>query len=182
MDIEPQGVLNPNQVVVQIAHHVGASGKATTKELIKVFQLEYNRYPPSAKMMTKDMCRELLAGRKLMLLLTEVKFVSQAERYHELSVASLLEHAERELPETLAYLPDNPVPDRVCRKYLMNVMNTLDEGLIQRLRTAAINRAKNQGNQGPEEIELAPEFQGILNNPLFPLAGNRRMLNGLARR
>ena len=182
MDVEGgAGGLNGNRVVVQINNHVGATGKATIKELSKVFQLQYNRYSPSLKMLTKTMCRDLLSGRKRMLLLPDVQFVDQAERFRELSVVSLLEHAHRELPQVLDYLPDNPEPDRICRKYLMNIMNTLDPGLISRLRTAAINRAKNQGNQGPEEIELSQEFQGIMNNPLFPLVGNRRLLNGFRR-
>ena len=181
MDFEAGGGFNGNRVVVQINDHVGATGKATIKELSKVFQLQYNRYPPSLKMLTKPMCRDLLSGRKRMLLLSEVCFVDQAERYQELSVANLLGHVHRELPQALEYLPDNPVPDRVCRKYIMNVMNTLDEGLISRLRMTAINRAKNQANDGPEEIELSLEFQGIMNNLLFPLAGNRRLLNGFRR-
>lgn len=62
----------------------------------------------------------------------------------------------------------------------MQVMNSLEEGLISRLRTDAIQRAKNRGNPEEEEIELAQEFSQIINNPLFPLSGSRRLLSGLS--
>lgn len=42
MDVEQEGqpALNGNRVIVQINDHIGASGKATIKELSKVFQLQ----------------------------------------------------------------------------------------------------------------------------------------------
>lgn len=50
-------------------------------------------------------------------------------------------------------------------------MNTLDNGLIDRMRVEAINRAKarNQPANANENIELANEFRNIINNPIFPL-------------
>ena len=177
-----------NRVIVQIADHVGGGGRTTREELLKVFQLQYGRMAPPLKMGShidqiakKPFLRQLLSGQKRMLLLSEARFVTQAERYPELSVTSLLQHVHMELPQALEYLPDDPTPETICRKFLMNIMNTLDDGLIFCLRTEAINRAKNRGNDGPEEIELSQVFQGIINNPLFSLAGNRRLLNGLRR-
>ena len=48
-------------------------------------------------------------------------------------------------------------------------MNSLDPGVIERLRIQAIQAAQNQNgvNQDPR-IEVAPEFAGILNDNLFP--------------
>lgn len=50
-------------------------------------------------------------------------------------------------------------------------MNTLDTGLIDRMRVEAINRAKarNQPANANEMIELSQEFRNIITNPIFPL-------------
>lgn len=50
-------------------------------------------------------------------------------------------------------------------------MNTLDGGLIDRMRIEAINRAKtrNQPANANEMMELSQEFRNIITNPLFPL-------------
>jgi len=51
------------------------------------------------------------------------------------------------------------------------MMNSLDVGLIDRMRIEAINRAKtrNQPANANEMIELSQEFRNIINNPIFPL-------------
>ena len=58
---------------------------------------------------------------------------------------------------------------------MTQIMNTLDVGLIDRMRVEAINRAKarNQPANANEMIELSQEFRNIITNPIFPL-GIRR--------
>jgi len=69
-------------------------------------------------------------------------------------------------------------------------MNTLGNGIVDRLRVLAINRAKGtpQGNR-EEIIELKEEFRDLINNPIFPLGtnsaqtgGGTRLLSSLVRR
>lgn len=55
-----------------------------------------------------------------MLRMAEVRFVNAAERYNELSVASLMEYAREHLPVLLDYLP-NIEPAKIDRKFLLNV-------------------------------------------------------------
>ena len=70
-------------------------------------------------------------------------------------------------------------------------MNTLGNGIIERTRVLAIQRAKNGGNRPPEQemIELKAEFREIINNPIFPLGeivfnegGGSRLLSNLVTR
>lgn len=62
-------------------------------------------------------------------------------------------------------------------------MNSLNVGCIERIRVQAIQRAQNRNQAHEEEqVLLSQEFEGILHNPLFPIAGNRRLLGLLAHR
>lgn len=61
-------------------------------------------------------------------------------------------------------------------------MNTLSPGLIETKRIEAIQRAKGGGRPPGQQptLVLAPEFENIVRNSLFPLGGNKRLLFGLS--
>lgn len=84
-------------------------------------------YTPPLKMASLDFLKRILSGAKRMLPIGQVRHVNQAERYTELSVQSLLNYAANNMPQLFLYLPDNPSPERLCRKYLLNV-TCLDAG------------------------------------------------------
>ena len=122
-------------------------------------------------MATMQFIRLLLNGQKKMVKTNQVKFVTVKERYSELKVETLMAHCVQHLPVVLEYLPaDYETPGKVCREYLLNLMNTLHEGMIEELRIEALTRAKNRHNNRVETIELKDEFRDLLHNPLFPLS------------
>ena len=79
-------------------------------------------------MFTKDFAKEVFSGRKKLLKLREVKFVS-VTRYDELSVKNLYDNF-LELGGMIFYFPDKYPKGRQCdREYMFNVANTLYEDL-----------------------------------------------------
>jgi hypothetical protein len=132
-------------------------------------------------MATMDFLRSLLSGEKQMFKMNVVKFVQVKERYSELSLENLLHHCNQEAPECLNYFPNNPIPVKLCRTYVMNVMNTVHEGIIEDMWIAALKRAKTR-NADQTVIVLKDEFAGLLTNQLFPMIGSTRLLTSLSRR
>jgi hypothetical protein len=128
-------------------------------------------------MASMDFLRDVLRGHKRLLKLNAVKFLLGLEKFHELTIANLLEVARAQVPQVFDYLPDNYIISRLSREYVMNVpvrltqvMNTLGQGIVEQLRITAINRAKASPTAQREEmIELKAEFRDLINNPLFPL-------------
>ena len=174
----------PPQVVrVNVGQFVGVTGKTTKKELLKVLQLQYGFYPPPERMASTAFLRDLLSGAKQMVRLQDLRAIDHVESYEELSLNNLLDYASNNLPRLFDFLPQPYVIGKLSRGYVVNVMNSLEPGLVERLRVEAIQRAKARNREREDDdIVLSQEFQGILTNPLFPLGGNRRLLSMLANR
>lgn len=78
-------------------------------------------YVPPARMTTLDFLKQILAKQKLLLKLEQVRFVTGAERYTELSLNALIEYANIQMRDLFNYLPSNPVPAKLDRNYVLNV-------------------------------------------------------------
>ena len=83
-------------------------------------------------MLIKDMIRDILLGKKGVLKLFQVNFVS-VPKYDELSVKSLYNNLIK-LPGMAQFFPDSYPKGRVCdRNYLFNVANTVHPDVMKEL-------------------------------------------------
>ena len=133
----------------------------------------------------------VLSRHKRLLQTAQIFQLPKLERFVSLTITNLLAWADDNIPDLHDYIPDVRDPQKLSKKYLVdvneyliNVMNTLSRGCIERLRQDAIIQANagNNLNGGNNRIALANQFEGIIQNPLFPLNSSRRLLNSLARR
>ena len=83
-------------------------------------------------MMNKDFLRAVLAYKKKLLKLTDVKFIC-VPKYEELSVKNLFPHLQKD-PIFMMYLPDKyPKGHPPDREYLFNVLNTLNSEYMSKV-------------------------------------------------
>ena len=108
-------------------------------------------------MLTKDMIRDILVGKKGVLKLFQVNFVS-VPKYDELSVKSLYNNLIK-LPEMAQFFPDSYPKGKVCdRDYLFNVANTVHPEVMKELIDYAHkHRHAMEGGKQEQEAVLATE-------------------------
>ena len=87
-------------------------------------------------MMNKDFLRAVLAERKALFKLTDVKFIV-VPKYEELSVKDLMPHLQKD-KTFMMYFPDKfPKGHPPDREYFFNVLNTLNPDYLSRVITHA---------------------------------------------
>lgn len=130
-----------------------------------------------------DFLKDILAGKRKLVKLNQVRFVSGLERFTELTISSLMDFGLENVPNYEIYFPQDVPRSKLCREYVAHILNTLDPGCVDALRVEAINRSKLRNraeDRGNQAIQLTQEFANILHNPIYPLVGNRRLLNSLS--
>ena len=86
-------------------------------------------YVPPDSCTNKDFLREVLAGRKKLLKMAEVKWCNPP-RYDEISVSNLYPKFAND-PNVATYMPSQlPKGKYVDRKYFFNVLNTVYEDRV----------------------------------------------------
>ena len=84
------------------------------------------------EMCTKDILRDIFAGKKEVLKLKDVKFIS-VPKYDEISVKALYSKLVS-LPGMAKYFPDKYPKGRQCdRDYLFNIAQTLHPDVMRQL-------------------------------------------------
>ena len=110
-------------------------------------------------MMNKDFLRDVLAERKKLLKLQDVKLIS-VPKYEELSVKNLFPHLKND-PNFMMYLPDKyPKGHPPDREYFFNVLNTLNPEYMSSVIKHA-SRLRNhvvQDEQQRDSIEISEEW------------------------
>ena len=182
--------------LVNLADVVGIRKKSSKSDLLLILQVESTIFlldgcnTPPDRMASMEFVRQILSGEKLLLQSNQVRHIRYLERFPALTIASLLAWGRDNIPELDRYIPDFVDQDysKVDRLFLASVesnlikiCNTLNENSIERLRLQALQDATNRNNQNqePAMIRLAPQFANIFNNRLVPLGGNRRLLGAL---
>ena len=109
------------------------------------------------EMCTKDVLRDIFAGKKNVLKLNQVNFI-HVDKYDELSVKNLYERLIK-LPEMAALFPDKYPKGRQCdREYMFNIANTLHPEVMKELVQYAHRlRHDINGAQQEQEAVLATE-------------------------
>ena len=82
-------------------------------------------------MLNKDFLKQILADKKRLLKLSEVKLIT-VPHYHELSVKALYPHMIEDAEFRLYFpdkMPQNHLPDRT---YFFNILNTIRHEFLQR--------------------------------------------------
>ena len=93
-------------------------------------------------MLTKDMIKQVIAGQKKLLKLSNVKFIS-APKYDEISVKNLYNNL-LELEGMKKYFPDRYSKGRQCdREYMFNIANTLHPQIIGEIIEHALKQRYN---------------------------------------
>ena len=109
------------------------------------------------EMCTKDLLRDIFAGKKNVMKLKDVNFI-QVGKYDELSVKQLYDKLVK-LPSMSLFFPDKYPKGRVCdREYLFNIANTLHPAVMKELTEYAHSQRHNvSGPQMEQEAVLATE-------------------------
>ena len=102
------------------------SRSPSSKSLHIANNIAVRLYVPPDSCTNKDFLREVLAGRKKLLKLSEVKWIN-TPKYDEISVVNLYPKFKAD-PEINVYLPTKlPAGKLVDRTYFFNVLNTVYE-------------------------------------------------------
>ena len=109
-------------------------------------------------MCTKDVLKDIFAGKKELLKLRDVKFIS-VPKYDELSVKALYPKLVR-LEGMAKYFPDKYPKGRQCdRDYLFNIAQTLyPEVMGELIDYAHAHRHEISGEKREQEAVLATDY------------------------
>ena len=100
--------------------------------MLKYLSESLQLYCPPHFMMHRDFMKQVLAGRKKLLPLKNVKRVT-VPKYEELAVEKIFAIVNRD-PDVMAYFPDSlPKNRNIAREYFWNILNTVHETYVQRL-------------------------------------------------
>jgi len=104
--------------------------------MVKYFGESLQLYLPPEFMLHRDFLKQVLAGKKKLLPLKDVKKVS-VPKYEELAVEKIFAIVNRD-PDVMAYFPDSlPKNRNIAREYFWNILHTVHETYVQRLITHA---------------------------------------------
>ena len=91
-------------------------------------------YCPPLRDMNKKFATDVICGNKFLLKQSQVKRISNAPNFKEFSVSniwySVNQHDNKEF--LLKYFPDFKGKTLPSKQYLINIINTLDKGLIEK--------------------------------------------------
>ena len=83
-----------------------------------------HRYCPTVRDMTTSFAKDVLSGKKKLLKLKEVLWVTNVPRYKEICSKAIWNEAKSANGITI-YMPDFPESRLPQKAYLLNVMNTI---------------------------------------------------------
>ena len=114
---------------MNVAEIVASKDKSIKEQLITVLEVQrktqYNLdslYVPKNRYLSIAWIKDILAGRKSLLPITDIQHVPRLEKFADLTVQSLLVYAEENLLQVFNYLPDDSNPiTKISRSYLINV-------------------------------------------------------------
>ena len=145
--------------------------------------LDRCRYLPPYHLTSMEFLKEVLAGRKRVLLRSQIKPVSvPVTRY--ITTARVLALAKQE-PRIMQYIPDRPNlrACHVSREFLFNIVNTLDsEFFPEVLNQVEKYRTEGKGSKKPRLVEIDPEMAELfekLKGTFYRKPGGRSMMGNL---
>ena len=114
---------------MNVAEIVASKDKSIKEQLITVLEVQrktqYNLdslYVPKNRYLSIAWIKDILAGRKSLLPITDIQHVPRLEKFADLTVQSLLVYAEENLLQVFNYLPDDSNPiTKISRSYLIKV-------------------------------------------------------------
>ena len=100
--------------------------------LVKYFKESLQLYVPPTTMVNRDFLRQILAGKKRLMPLHDVRQIV-VPKFDELAVAKILELL-KDNAEFMSYFPDRMPKGRiVARDYFWNILNSLDAPYVAHL-------------------------------------------------
>ena len=90
-------------------------------------------YCPPLRDMNKKFTADILCGKKFLLKQSQVKRIANAPNFKEFSVQNIWfsVNAHPDKDKILRYFPSFKGKTLPSKQYLMNVVNTIDKGLIE---------------------------------------------------
>lgn len=145
------------------------SSKASWMNMLKV---EGGFYLPSHKCVTAKFMAQFLRGEKALLKIDEVRWVHKIWAFKELTVQSLMQATDK-ADKVQRFLPDNQIPSKVDRQYFLNVVNTVDAGLVERIVRECLVRRQVRHQGGETGLRIRHDLLPLLDTNLFPVGPSR---------
>ena len=152
------------------------------KALMEFFERHCSKYLPPAREMTMEFARDILSGKKHLLDMKDVKWVTKAPQLKDLNVKYIWSVIRRK-QHLMKFFPSYTGKKFPTKAYLFNVVNTIEAGSIVKLIRQKIEERKKEKEKIENPIIIAPNWmQKMMNFQTIQSDQTIQRLNGLVKR